>query len=58
MNDYYEGKTGGKKRNIRLGGIGLKNVEQRIELLCGKGYGLNITSAPGKGTEVKIKVKG
>ena len=58
MSDYYKGKTGGKKRNIRLGGIGLKNVEQRIELLCGKGYGLNITSTPGKGTEVKIKVKG
>ncbi|MGP1612731.1 MAG: sensor histidine kinase, partial [Catonella sp.] len=42
---------------VRLGGIGLKNVDHRIELLCGKGYGINITSVPDKGTEVRIKVR-
>ena len=42
---------------VRLGGIGLKNVDHRIELLCGQGYGINITSVPDKGTEVRIKVR-
>ena len=42
---------------VRLGGIGLKNVDHRIELLCGKGYGINITSVPDEGTEVRIKVR-
>lgn len=27
----------------RLGGIGMKNVDQRIKLLCGRGYGVELT---------------
>ncbi len=38
----------------RLGGVGLKNVEERIHLYYGKGYGLLIESTPGKGTKVTL----
>lgn len=36
--------------------IGLKNVAQRIKLLFGEEYGLEIDSTIGKGTEVIIKI--
>ena len=35
-------------------GYGLKNVQERIELYAGKGYGLSIKSRRGKGTAVEI----
>ena len=35
-------------------GIGLKNVQERIQLYFGKHYGAYITSVPGTGTEVHI----
>lgn len=41
----------------RLGGVGLKNVQQRIQLLCGKEYGLTIESDQGKGTKVTLVLK-
>lgn len=37
-------------------GIGLKNIHSRIELYYGKGYGLSITSTPGEGTSITIKI--
>ncbi|MBO4799819.1 MAG: sensor histidine kinase, partial [Lachnospiraceae bacterium] len=36
------------------GGFGLINVLQRIRLNYGEGYGLEIDSTPGQGTEVKV----
>lgn len=47
------------KARPRLGGVGLKNVAQRIKLLCGDAYGLTITNLEGagqKGTRVEIKI--
>lgn len=35
-------------------GIGLQNVNDRIQLYFGKHYGVNILSTPGKGTEVRV----
>ena len=35
-------------------GIGLKNIEQRIKLLCGNGFGLKIKSEIGKGCLITI----
>lgn len=58
---FDHGKSYGNKPDScksPLGGIGLKNVEQRIKLLCGDEYGVFISSTAGKGTTVKIKVKG
>ena len=39
------------------GGYGLKNVNERIRLQYGEGYGLSVVSIKGHGTTVRIKVK-
>jgi len=36
--------------------IGLYNVERRIELLYGRGYGMTIDSVAGAGTTVRISL--
>ena len=36
--------------------IGLKNIQTRIELYYGRGYGLTITSQRNEGTQIQIKV--
>ena len=36
--------------------IGLKNINTRIELYYGKGYGLTAQSKPDKGTLMQIKL--
>jgi len=45
-----------KPQEIRLGGVGIQNVDQRIKLYYGKKYGLTITSEIGKGTLVCIRI--
>jgi two-component system LytT family sensor kinase len=40
----------------RSGGIGLSNVHRRLESSFGAGYGLEIESAEGSGTEVRLVV--
>jgi two-component system LytT family sensor kinase len=40
----------------RSGGIGLSNVHRRLESSFGPGYGLEIDSARGEGTEVRLTV--
>ena len=37
-------------------GIGLPNINKRIQLLYGKRYGVNIYSSPGQGTDTEITV--
>ena len=36
--------------------IGLKNINTRIELYYGKGYGLTVHSRPNRGTVIRIKL--
>lgn len=36
--------------------IGLKNIHSRIELYYGKGYGLHISSIPGEGSTITIRL--
>ncbi|MBQ7408283.1 MAG: sensor histidine kinase [Clostridia bacterium] len=43
--------------NHQKGGYGLKNVNERIRLEYGEGYGLQIKSAPHEGTRVTIRIK-
>ncbi|CEG28486.1 two-component sensor histidine kinase [Bacillus sp. B-jedd] len=45
--------AGGKKENS--GGIGVYNVDQRLKLHFGSGYGLSIESSPGAGTTIKMR---
>lgn len=44
------------EKEIKLGGVGIKNVDQRLKLTYGEAYGLLIESIPGKGTTVSVKV--
>lgn len=50
-----EGKT---DLGVKLGGVGLQNVDQRLKLTYGDKYGLSITSEVGKGTKVFVRIKG
>ena len=43
-------------KDIKLGGVGIKNVDKRIKLYYGEEYGVNIESVIGKGTKVYIRV--
>lgn len=42
---------------VKLGGVGIKNVDQRLKLTYGEGYGLMIDSMPGEGTTVTVRMK-
>lgn len=44
----------GKKENSHLGSIGIKNVDDRLRLYYGHGYGVSIKSQQGEGTEVTL----
>jgi two-component system sensor histidine kinase YesM len=44
------------KRDEYKGGIALVNVNNRIKLLFGEQYGLSVTSQPGVGTDVMIRL--
>ena len=46
--DSYEKDTAGS--------IGLKNIQQRLSMFCGKDYRIKIESAEGEGTLIKIPV--
>jgi two-component system sensor histidine kinase YesM len=37
-------------------GIGLRNIDERIKILYGMNYGIDIKSIPGEGTEVIVKI--
>ena len=44
-------------KDIKLGGVGIKNVDKRIKLYYGEEYGVNIESIIGSGTTVYIRVR-
>ena len=44
-----------QSRNRIFRGIGVRNVQQRIQLKYGAGYGIRIQSEKGKGTDVEIR---
>lgn len=48
--------TGGEKARQKGSGIGLKNVNQRIQLYFGTQYGLEIESEPDEGTVVRVHI--
>ena len=45
-----------ESKDKRLSGISTKNVAERIRLHFGDAYGLEITSTPGVGTQVKLHI--
>lgn len=46
-----------KKDKIKLGGIGLENVDKRLKLYYGENCGIKVDSIIGKGTTVRITIK-
>lgn len=38
------------------GGIGMRNIHERLKLLFGEAYGIEVDSAPGEGTAVTIRL--
>lgn len=42
---------------VKLGGVGIQNVDQRLKLTYGDKYGLTITSAVGQGSKVVVRIK-
>ncbi|WP_446686261.1 sensor histidine kinase [Neobacillus cucumis] len=46
----------GTKRKQAFSGIGVRNVHERIQLIYGEPYGVNISSELGKGTKVRISL--
>ncbi|WP_028562593.1 cache domain-containing sensor histidine kinase [Paenibacillus pinihumi] len=56
--DKEDGKLGLVPRGKRqlFTGIGVHNVHDRLKLLYGDGFGLTISSEPGEGTRVKIRI--
>lgn len=44
-----------EEQQSRKGGIGLRNVQRRLALFYGEGYGLHITSTLGEGTIVTLR---
>ena len=41
-------------RDTRSNGVGLNNVNERIQIYYGEDYGISFKSSPGKGTEAAI----
>ena len=50
MHSQFEGMENESEGN----GIALPNVNRRLELFFGKGYGINLYSCPGEGTDVEL----
>ena len=48
---------GTKSGVLRLGGVGINNVDKRLKLYYGDHYGLSVSSRPGEGTTVAIKAR-
>jgi len=54
MPDMYDDQSAELPKSASFLGVGLSNVEERIKLICGKEFGLSITSKVGLGTTVTI----
>lgn len=51
----FAGPTGAGGKKESTGGIGVYNVDQRLRLHFGSGYGLSIESRLGEGTTIKMR---
>ncbi len=56
--DYLVKRIENKEENSGLSrqGLGVKNVHERIRLYFGSNYGLDISSTPGDGTVIKVRL--
>ncbi|MBR5816470.1 MAG: sensor histidine kinase, partial [Anaerotignum sp.] len=54
--DIVERIMAGEKVSKGKGGVGLQNVQERLQLVFGNEYGMTISSEPDEGTEVLIRI--
>lgn len=54
MDEINSIKNKEKHTEKRFSGIGIDNVDERIRLICGDAYGIQIESEPAQGTKVMI----
>jgi two-component system sensor histidine kinase YesM len=55
--DMQNPKITTKPQEVRLGGVGIQNVDQRVKLYYGQDYGLTLSSHVGQGTLVCIRIR-
>ncbi|MNT45833.1 Histidine kinase-, DNA gyrase B-, and HSP90-like ATPase [compost metagenome] len=56
LSDHGDAFPDPKRSRQLFSGIGIRNVHDRITLLYGPHYGVSISSKPGEGTKVKIRL--
>ncbi|GIP15087.1 histidine kinase [Paenibacillus montaniterrae] len=54
--DWNESMPASKNSSHFFSGIGIRNVNDRLELLYGEGYGVQIHSSKGEGTRIKLLI--
>lgn len=47
-----------RDKDSQMGGLGLQNVDDRINLYYGEGYGVKVQSTPGEGAKVTLRLPG
>ncbi|RXZ78920.1 sensor histidine kinase [Paenibacillaceae bacterium] len=55
-NGFQPQETALPQHHTQMGGYGIRNVEERIEVLFGQPYGIQIESEPGEGTVVTVLI--
>ena len=56
MNVRFEAAAPSRPDRRSDGGVGLYNVNRRIRMFCGEGYGLEVASEPGTGTRFTVRL--
>ncbi len=56
ISDNGSGMSSDKLENATKNGFAIQNVQKRIQMLYGKEYGVSISSIPGEGTQVFIRL--
>ena len=54
----FQATSDSSQSQLKRGGVGLQNVDQRLKLHFGEHYQMKIDSAPSKGTTVEIYING
>ncbi|WOV82971.1 sensor histidine kinase [Sporosarcina jeotgali] len=54
--DGFDAENAELKKTMKLGGIGIRNVDERIQLYYGENYGVTIHSSAADGTTASIKL--
>lgn len=52
----FQTQSKGSQQSVKRGGVGLKNVDQRLRLHFGDRYKMKITSKKTKGTKIEIRI--